>query len=135
MGRQRPLPAGPLGGESYVQSTGACTLLSGGGCFINEPIERVQAGGLLSRTVGSTLGSQPGERDVESEDPSLRALRLVIRPPTGLGGGVLDRWIRVPALAHGWFTRLASLFHLHGLASSRTLLITSPRRLAEMDQS
>lgn len=78
MGRQRPLPAGPLGGESDVQTSGACTLLSGGGCFINEPIECVQAGGFLLQTVGSTLGSQPGESDAESEDRSLQGLRLVI---------------------------------------------------------
>lgn len=59
--RQRPLPAGPLGGETDVQSIGACPLLSGGGCFINEPIEWVQAGGWSLLTVGSTLGGQPGE--------------------------------------------------------------------------
>lgn len=61
MCRQRPLPAGPLGGESDVQSIGACPLLSGGGCFINEPIEWVQAGGWSLLTVGSTLGGQPGD--------------------------------------------------------------------------
>jgi len=59
--RQRPLPADPLAGESDVQSIRACPLLSGGGCFINEPIEWVQAGGWSLLTVGSTLGGQPGE--------------------------------------------------------------------------
>lgn len=48
----------------------------GGGCFINEPIERVQAGGFLLTTVGSTLGGQPGECDVESEDRSLQGLQF-----------------------------------------------------------
>lgn len=89
----------------------------GGGCFINEPIERVQAGGFLLTTVGSTLGGQPGECDVESEDRSLQGLRLVICSPTALGGGTFDRWIRVLVLANGWFTCLAprSLFHPYGL--------------------
>lgn len=61
MCRQRRLPTGPLGGESDVQSAGACPLLSGGGCFINEPIERVQAGDRSLLTVGSTLGGQLGD--------------------------------------------------------------------------
>lgn len=54
-------PLVPLAGKSDVQSTGACPLLSGWGCFINEPIEWVQAEGWPLLTVGSTLGGRPGE--------------------------------------------------------------------------
>lgn len=59
MCRQRLLPAGPLGGESDVQSIGACPLLGWGLFFINEPIERVQAGGWSLLILGSTVGGQP----------------------------------------------------------------------------
>ncbi|KAK5608609.1 hypothetical protein CRENBAI_023244 [Crenichthys baileyi] len=51
----------PLAGESDVQSIGACHVLLGRACFINEPIERAQAEGRSPLTAGSTMGDQPGE--------------------------------------------------------------------------
>lgn len=57
----RALSTCPLAEESDVQSIGACPLFSGGDCFINEPIEWVQAGGWSLLTAGNTLDSQPTE--------------------------------------------------------------------------
>lgn len=92
--------------------------LGGEAVLLMSQSNECKLGAFLLQTVGSTLGSQPGEWDVESEDPSLQGLRLVICSVTALGGGMLDRWNRVPVLAHGWFTCLPkrSLFQLHGLA-------------------
>lgn len=133
-------PSWPISWRERCPEHWSVRLFSGGLCFINEPIERVHAGGWSPLTAGSTLDRRPTEwMLLEAKERSLQGPQAVMYSPAGLDGGTFDKWTPLAELYRGdlgsgvgsWLvylptTMLASSSVLPPLSSDSYWLIMRP---------